>query len=356
MPPRDLYNVLGVQRTASLEEIKKAYRALALRFHPDRNPNDAQAEQRFKDVTEAYRVLGDPDERARYDRLGPLYNPDGRPPRPDEVNAVVSGVLGNLFGRFARPERGEDLRYTLSVTLEEVGRGAEKEIVVPRKVRCRTCGGDGAAGDAGKEACRVCRGSGRSSGPRLLRSDCYHCQGRGFVVVQACDRCGGEGRHGVDDPIKVRVPAGVATGQKLKLAAKGNAPPGSGPEGDLFVVMNVADHPLFQRRGDDLLVELPLTFPELILGADVEVPTLEGRTTIRVAAGTPAGRLLRLAGRGLPRVGQGGRGDLHIQVQVEVPQNLPESAQTALSAWAEALPPTCHPQRAAFDEAARGRT
>lgn len=353
MATRDFYNILGVGRDATQDDIKRSYRNLARRWHPDHN-RDPDAESRFKDITEAYRTLSDPDKRARYDRLGPLYTEDGRPPRPEDLNEVVGSMFGSLFRRRGR-EPGEDLRYTVSLTLEEVGSGVEKEIVVPRLVRCRTCGGDGADPDGGRETCSVCGGSGRATGPRLFRSDCYHCDGRGFTTKKPCPRCDGEGRTTLDDSLKVKVPAGVATGQKLKLAGKGNAPRGSGPEGDLYVIVNVADHSLFRRRGDDLLVELPLTIDEITLGADVTVPTLEGTTTIRVPAGSPPGKILRLAGRGLPRVGRKTRGDLHLQIVLEVPEGLSPEQQDALADWASSLPSTAHPRRAAFRRALEDR-
>lgn len=353
MATRDFYNILGVGRDATPDDIKRAYRSLARRWHPDHN-RGPDAEARFKDITEAYRILSDPDERARYDRLGPLYTADGRPPTPEDLNEVVGSVLGGLFRRRGR-EPGEDLRYTISLTLEEVAQGVEKEIVVPRRVRCRTCGGDGARPGDGRETCTVCRGTGKATGPRLFRTECYHCDGRGYTIAHACPTCDGAGLTTVDDALRVRVPAGVATGQKLKLAGKGNAPRGSGPEGDLYVIVNVADHALFRRRGEDLVVDLPLTFAELLLGADVEVPTLEGTTTIRVPAGSPPGKVLRLGGRGLPRVGRGDRGDLHLQVVLELPEGIDDTQRQALADWASALQPSAHPRRAVFDRAVEAR-
>ena len=357
MATRDYYNILGVERSASADEIKRSYRVLARRWHPDRNQQDPEAETRFKDITEAYRTLSDPEKRARYDRMGPLYTEDGRPPRPEDLNEVVGTMWNNLFRR--RPqERGEDLRYTVSVTLEEVASGTEKEIVVPRFVRCRTCSGDGADPDGGKKPCEVCKGSGRASGPRLLRSDCYHCAGKGFTIDKACPSCNGDGRQGLEDILPVRVPQGVATGQKLKVAGKGNAPKGSGEPGDLFVIVSVAEHPLVRRRGDDVLLELPLTFAELTLGADVTVPTLEGTTTIRIPPGSHPGKVLRLAGRGLPPLGKpesAQRGDLHLQLMLEVPAGLEETQRQQLEAWAAALSPESHPRRAHFDQLVQER-
>ena len=353
MAYRDYYNVLGIERSASQDEVKKAYRALAMRFHPDRNQDDPETEQRFKDVTEAYYTLGDAERRTRYDRLGPLYNADGRPPRPEELNEAFGAMVGNFFRR-KKLERGEDLRYTVALELEEVATGLDKEIFVPRKIRCRGCGGAG-ANKEGRLECKVCSGTGRASGPRLFRSTCYHCDGAGFTVTKPCETCSGEGRYGTEDSIRVKIPAGVATGQKLKLKGKGNAPKGSGVDGDLFVIVNVTDHGLFRRRGDDIIVELPLLFSEATLGADVTVPTLEGTTAVRIPPGTPSGKILRLAGRGLPRVGRSTRGDLHLQVLLEVPDTQDDKARELLTRWAAALPSSSHPYRAAFDEALRAR-
>jgi molecular chaperone DnaJ len=346
MATRDLYNILGIDKAASADDVKRAYRVLARRWHPDKNPDDAAADARFKDITEAYRTLSDPEKRARYDKLGPLYTEDGRPPRPEDLNAVASTVWGNLF-RWRSTARGEDLRYTLSVSLEEVVAGCDKDLTLPRQVRCRTCAGEGATPE-GRAQCTVCKGSGRGTGPLLLRTDCYHCRGRGYTVEKACPDCHGDGRVGAEDPLRVKVPAGVTTGQKLKIVGKGNAPRGSGEAGDLLVIVSVAEHALFRRRGEDVMVELPLTFAELALGAEVEVPTLEGSTTIRVPAGSPAGKVLRLANRGLPRVGRAGRGDLHVQLVLEVPPALDEAQQRAIQQLFQSLPTTTHPRRATF--------
>ncbi|MCB9681478.1 MAG: DnaJ domain-containing protein [Alphaproteobacteria bacterium] len=346
MPDRDYYNVLGVPRDAGGDEIKKAYRRLAMRWHPDKNAGDVTAEIRFKHVNEAYRVLSDLDERARYDRLGPLYQPDGQPPSPDDVTAVVQRMWGNLFGR-RKTQPGEDLRYTLSVTLEEVASGVTREIVVPRQVRCGDCKGLGARRD-GRETCPICHGSGRSTGARLFRTDCYHCRGQGFVVLAACPTCHGDGRLGREDTLMVKVPPGVATGNKLRLADKGNEPAGDGPNGELLVVIDVAEHPLFRRRGDDVLVDLPVSYRQVVLGADVTVPTLDGSTVIRIPAGTPSGRVFRLPGRGLPRFHKPGAGDLHLETVVEIPDTLTDAERARLLAWDDTLPPDRHPRKAAF--------
>lgn len=350
---RDYYNVLGVSAKADGDEIKRAYRALALRWHPDRNAGNAEAEARFKDVNEAYRVLSDPEQRARYDRLGPLFTADGRPPRPDEVSEVMSRMWSNLWGRKPRA-RGEDLRFTVAVSLEEVGSGTHREIVLPRQVRCATCDGVGAP-TSGRQTCPICKGTGRSTGGRLLRTSCYHCDGRGYVVTAPCDTCHGDGRTAREDTLKVKIPPGVTTGQKLKVPSKGNETADGGPAGDLYVLVSVPEHTLFRRRGDDLVVDVPITVAEATLGAEIAVPTLDGRTVIRVPPGTPPGRVFRLAGRGLPVMGRSGRGDLHLEVQIEIPVQLSDDDRRGLERWAASLPDSRHPERARFARAVQER-
>jgi molecular chaperone DnaJ len=350
----DYYNVLGVSRKASSDEIKRAYRSLAMRWHPDRNASDPMAESRFKDINEAYKTLSDPERRVRYDKLGPLYTFDGRPPRPEEVQEAFGNVISNLFGR-RKKGRGEDLRYTLSLSLEEILTKTVREVVVPREVRCTHCAGEGAEPNGGKQTCAPCNGSGKGSGPRLFRSHCYHCEGRGFVVTQTCVECHGDTRVTSRETLRVTVPAGVATGQKLKLTGKGNMARGVGSSGDLFVLINIANHSFFRRRGDDLIADLPLTYAELVLGGEATVPTLEGSTVIKIMPGTSAGKVLRLGGRGLPRLGRAGRGDLHLQVELEIPQNLRSDSADLLQQWSRDLKAENHPRRAAFNEAVRRR-
>lgn len=353
MPTRDFYNVLGIPRNASPDAIKKAYRGLARRWHPDKNPDDEAAAERFRDITEAYRTLSDPEQRKRYDRLGPLYREDGRPPRPEDLNQVVTSVFGGLFRRRGN-EKGEDLRYTVSLSLEEVAAGVDKPIVVPRRMQCNTCAGLGVR-PADRVDCTYCNGTGKARGTRLFRSDCYHCGGRGFTAESACPTCDGDGRVSIEDTLTVKVPPGVAAGQKLKLAQKGDAPRGDGPAGDLYVVVGVEEHPLFRRRGEDLLVDLPLRYDELVLGTDVQVPTLDGATTIRIPPGSEPGKVLRLAGRGLPRVSRSGRGDLHLQLELELPTALDDLQRRAIEALAATLPASAHPRRAAFERALEER-
>ncbi len=353
MANRDYYNVLDVPREAGPEQIKRAYRSLAMRFHPDRNPDDPIAEQRFKDVTQAYKVLSDSQERIRYERLGPLYDPNGRPPSPADVTGVVGRMWSNLFGRKPRAD-GEDLRHTIAVTLEEVATGTERDCEVPRLLRCAPCHGHGAP-EAGRQTCSACEGTGRSRGARLLRTTCYHCDGLGYEILTPCSVCRGEGRVPEVASLRMHVPSGVASGQKLKLAGRGNEPARPGKTGDLFVIVDVIEHELFRRRGADIIAELPLTFAEATLGGEVPVPLLDGSTSIRVPPGTMHGRIFRLAGRGLPHVGRRDRGDLHLEVSLEIPANLTDAERTRLSAWAASLPEARHPRRAAFTRAIQER-
>jgi len=353
---RDYYDVLGVKKNAGPDEIKRAFRTLALRYHPDRNQGDADAEASFREVAEAWSVVGDPEKRARYDRLGPLYTDSGRPPSSDQVNDMLRETFGNLFRR-RRAEVGEDLTYTLSVSLEDAAKGIERTLVIHRQVRCVRCDGSGDHPE-NRIPCASCGGSGKSATRRLFRSECVACDGKGYKPTSRCDRCNAEKRVPVEETLRVKVPAGVATGSKLRLRQKGNdtlpvtgLPPGA--TGDLYVLVNVEEHALFRRRGPDLLCEVPVGFADLALGADLVVPTLEGTTTIRIPPGTPSGKSFRLPGRGLP--GDAGRGDLHVKVDIETPTVLSPDARAALQAFATATGGASHPKRTEFQDALRAR-
>lgn len=350
MSRRDYYAILGVERSVGADELKKAFRALAMQYHPDRNPEDPDAERRFREVMEAWEVLGDPEQRMRYDRLGPFFRTDGRPPTPEDVSVVVGEALAGIFRRRPAPERGEDLRYQLGLSLEEAALGVERTIEVRRFGPCRRCAGSGAEPGEGSRVCDQCNGEGRTGG-RLLKTECPRCDGRGHVIVQRCGSCEGKGRVETTDTLKVHIPSGVATGQKLKVRGKGNLPRrGVGKPGDLYVLIEVMEHELFHRRGSDLLCEVPITFTEAALGADVMVPTLDGTTAIRVPPGTPSGQTFRLGGRGLPSPGdRAARGDLHYRVVVEVPDRLGEAERRLLGELAGRLSASSHPRREAFE-------
>jgi molecular chaperone DnaJ len=353
---RDYYAVLGIPRSAAPDEIKKAFRGLAMEFHPDRRPDDPEADDRFREVAEAYKVLSDPEQRTRYDRLGPFFRPDGRPPSPDDLNDFVSDALSGLFRKKRPDDRGDDLKYTLSVSLEDVVQGAERTIDLRRQSACRKCEGTGADPDEGRAACEACTGTGKSATRRIFRADCPRCDGRGWRMIKKCGTCSGSGTRENLERLKIRVPPGVATGQKLKLRGKGNVPRGGGPPGDLYVLVNVTDHELFRRRGADLFCDVPLLFAEAAMGTDLVVPTLEGRTTIRIPAGTPSGKVFRLSGRGLPDLDGRRTGDLHIKVNVEVPAELNAEQRRALSALSSQLGADAHPRRRQYDDALRART
>ncbi|MBL8619061.1 MAG: J domain-containing protein [Deltaproteobacteria bacterium] len=354
MPTRDYYEVLGVKRDASPDDLKKAYRALAMQYHPDRRPGDEEAARRFREITEAWQVLSDPEQRARYDSLGPLFRADGKPPTPEDLNAYVAGTFANLFGRKKR-EKGEDLKYTLSLQLEEVATGCVREVSLRRRTRCGACEGTGAEPKTGRKPCAPCKGSGRSPTRVLLRTDCPHCDGRGWVKIADCRSCDGRGALDLSELLKIRVPAGVANGQKLKIKGKGDEPKDGGAPGDLLVLLSVAEHPLFRRRGLDLLCEAPLLFTEAALGAELQVPTLTGVTTIRIPSGTPSGRIFKLSGRGLPEAGGKAVGDLQVKVVVEVPPALEPEARAALSRLSGVFTARQHPARQQWDEALAAR-
>ena len=351
---RDYYEVLGVRRDASPAELKRTFRALALRYHPDRNPDDLDAERRFKEVVEAYETLSDPDSRKRYDRLGPLYRRDGRPPTPEEVSAMLGRALGGLFRKKGSRGRGRDLNVRIEVALEDVLSGGRHSIAVARQVRCKPCEGTGAEPEGRKE-CKDCGGSGKAATRRWLRSECPRCDGRGWIATARCALCDGMGHHGSEASFEVKVPAGCGNGQKLRLAGRGDEPPGQGPAGDLLVIIGVAEHPLFRRRGTDLFCDLPVTYPQAALGADVSVPLLDGETTIRLAPGTPSGKQLRLPDRGVPPVGGGRRGDLHLRILVEVPQDLSPAQCAELEQLARSFEEGQHPQRAELERIRKER-
>ena len=346
MARRDLYAILGVSRSANADEVKKAYRNLARRYPPDRNAGDEDAADRFREIAEAYETLSQPELRARYDRLGPLYRPDGRPPSPDEVTDWVTDTLGGMF-RKRKPDQGEDLRYTLSIDLEDVAAGGERSIEVKRQSHCGTCNGSGAA-KGGRQTCTACNGTGKVGGRRLFRTQCPHCNGEGEITVKKCETCGGSGRVEQTESLKVRIPKGVATGQKLKLRGKGNDAKVRGEAGDLYVIINVNEHKLFQRRGSDLFCSIPVRLSDLALGTALDVPTIAGKATIKVVPGTESGKVLRLAGRGLPTMKGNRSGDLHVTLDIETPATLSDAQRKALEQLNKTLDASAYPKRAAF--------
>jgi molecular chaperone DnaJ len=325
---KDYYQVLGVGRDAGDEELKRAYRRLARQYHPDRNPGDKAAEDRFKEVNEAYGILSDPEKRAQYDRFGTVTGPAGGP--DVGFGTIFEDLFEGFFGsaergRRPRARRGEHLRYDLTLTLEEAADGVEHELVIPRQETCEDCRGSGQLPGTRLEVCAACRGTGQvrfSQGFLTVARPCPQCGGEGRVNRSPCRSCGGEGRVRRERRLKITVPAGIEDGNQLRLAGEGDSGLFGGPPGDLFLVLHVAPHELFTRQGADLVCELPLSFPQAALGAEIEVPVLRGTATLTVPPGTQPGQTLRLKGKGMPRLRGRGHGDAVYQVVLEVPTRL----------------------------------
>ncbi|NKB90049.1 MAG: molecular chaperone DnaJ [Acidobacteria bacterium] len=347
----DYYQVLGVERGANADEIKKAYRKLAMRDHPDRNPGDAEAEERFKQAAEAYAVLGDDEKRARYDQYGHAgVRGGGGPDFNSEVFADFSDILGSFFGfnvgfgggrRSSGPMRGSTLQYRLRITLEQAFSGDEVEINVPRRRTCETCEGTGSQSRAARTACSACGGIGQVQqrhGFLTVARPCGQCQGAGSVVQDPCTDCGGEGRSQQQQRLKVAVPAGVDTGMRLRLRGEGESGLRGGPAGDLEVVMDVQEHQRFVRHGTDLYTRVPASFPRVALGGSIEVSTVDGSTsTLDIPAGTQSGQVLEMRGMGMPSVNGGRPGTLKAEIQVVTPRSLTDEQETALHELGELI-------------------
>lgn len=352
MSKRDYYDVLGVARNASEQEIKSAYRKLAFKYHPDRNPGSKEAEERFKEAAEAYAVLADSDKRHLYDRFGHAglgSAATGFDPTVFTGFEDILGGLGDMFGfgdifgagRRRGPQRGADLRYDLEISFDEAARGTETSIQIPRQELCETCHGSGSAPGSKPSACPQCHGRGQirtQQGPFMLTRTCGYCRGAGSVITRPCPACRGAGRMEKERKLTVRIPAGIATGQRLRLSGEGEAGPAGGPAGDLYVVVHVQEHPFFQRDGNDLHCEIPVNFPTLALGQDITIPTLDGKETITIPEGTHSGSVFRLRGRGMPDVGGRGRGDLLVTVKVVTPAKLTKEQKKLLQQLAASLP------------------
>jgi molecular chaperone DnaJ len=352
---RDYYEVLGVERQATDQEIKSAYRKLALKFHPDRNPGDHKAEEAFKEAAEAYAVLADRDKRGMYDRFGHAGVAGAGagggfdPTIFADFSDIFSGLgdvfgLGDIFGQRRRrggPQRGSDLRYDLEISFEESATGAETSIQIPREETCETCKGSGAAEGTTAETCSQCRGSGQlrfQQGFLTVARPCPNCRGTGKTIAKPCPACRGAGRIGRERKLTVKIPAGIATGQRLRLYGEGEHGSAGGPPGDLYVVVHVQEHPFFHREEDDLYCEMPITFPTLALGGNIKVPTLNGREELHVLAGTQPGARFKLRGKGMPHVNGRGHGDLHVIARVTVPKKLSKEQKHLLEELSRTLP------------------
>jgi molecular chaperone DnaJ len=350
VPPRDYYEVLGVPRNASEQEIKSAYRRLALKHHPDRNPGDAQAEERFKEAAEAYGVLGDADKRRRYDAYGhaAVSGAGAGQGFDPTIFSDFSDILGDFFGfgdAFGRrrgPRRGSDLRYNLDVSFEEAAFGTEAQIRIPRQERCGACSGSGAAPGTKPVTCPTCRGAGQvtfQQGFFSVARTCSHCRGAGRIVAEPCKSCRGEGHVAVERTLQIRIPAGVDNASQLRIGGEGEPGALGGPAGDLYVVLRVADHAFFKRDGTHLVCEMPVGVAQAALGATIEVPTLDGgKAKLSIPEGTQSGTVLRLRGQGIPSLGGRGRGDLHVLVRVVVPKHLNAEQRRLFEQLAKTLP------------------
>jgi len=344
--PRDYYEILGVPRTAGDAELKKAYRQLAMQYHPDRNPGDKQAEDRFKEASEAYAVLSDPDKRAHYDRFGTVAGMGGVDMGQgfgtlfeDIFESFFSGGGGGR-GRRTRAMRGEDLQYELKMTLLDAARGLESKIQIPRLVPCETCGGTGAEPGSRPVTCDTCHGRGEvrmSQGFLTVARPCPKCRGEGEINRKPCAPCRGEGRVRAERLLDLKIPAGIEDGMQMRLGGEGGAGLRGGSSGDLYVVVRVQEHPVFVRRDADLHAELRHTFPQLALGAEVEVPTLGGTARLKVPAGTQPNEVLRLRGKGMPHLRGRGHGDACYQVVLEIPQKLSAKQRAAVEALDAAM-------------------
>jgi len=358
---RDYYEVLGVDRTADEQALKSAYRKMALKFHPDRNPGDQQAEDKFKEAAEAYGVLSDPQKRAAYDRYGHAgvgaagNGPAGFDP---SVFADFSDIIGDLFGfgdLFGagrgggrnRPQKGDDLRYDLAIEFEDTVRGASMEIVVPRNEPCNRCHGSGAEPKDGLTVCPTCRGRGEVIFQQAflsIRRTCSQCNGRGQLIRRPCTQCRGEGATRSERKLKVTIPPGVDTGTRLKLNGEGNpGPPGTRP-GDLYVVIRVKEHPVFKRHENDLHCLIPINFAQAALGAEVDLLSFDGLQRVKIPEGTQSGDDIRLRGLGIPYLNGGGRGDLVVHVEVRTPTKLTRDQRRLFEQLRDVLPAENEPE------------
>mgnify|MGYP000967706527 CR=1 FL=1 len=383
MATTDYYELLGVSRDVSESDLKKAYRKLAVKYHPDKNPGDEAAEAKFKEISEAYDVLKDADKRAAYDRYGHAAFKQGGMGNPSggmggmgghdpfdifrEAFGGGGGGGGGIFeeffggggggrGQAGGAAHGSDLRYDLEISLEEAAKGTEKEIRYRRPVECKKCTGSGAEPGSKKVTCPTCGGAGQVTSNRgfiSFRQACPSCHGAGQSIDKPCGDCRGEGRVMDSSTVKVRIPAGVATGSKLRSAGKGEAGQMGGQAGDLYIIIHVKEHELFERHDNDLFCEVPIKFTLAALGGSIKVPTLFGKGSLKIPAGTQTGTTFRLRDQGIPYLRGNGKGDLLIRVQVEVPTKLKSDQKQKLEEYAEACGDPANPVSESFVEKAK---
>ncbi|MEO5858860.1 MAG: molecular chaperone DnaJ [Pyrinomonadaceae bacterium] len=344
MSKRDYYEVLAVAKTATEAEIKKAYRSMAVQHHPDKNPGDAVAEEKFKECAEAYAVLSDSQKRAQYDRFGHGgMGGAGFDPGFSNIEDIFDIFgFGDMFGgrqrTRSRVQRGSDLRYDLEITLEEAANGKDEKLEIPRLESCEECKGTGAEKGTTAENCISCAGSGQTryqQGFFSVMRTCPNCSGKGTIIRNPCKECKGNGRVEKEKVLEIKIPAGVETGSRLRVTGEGEGGVSGGPSGDLFVVLHVAEHETFERQGANLYSAVPISFAQAALGADIKVKTLEGEEDLNVPAGTQTGTVFRIKSKGMPELGGRGRGDLFVAATLITPKSLSKEQRKLLEEWAE---------------------
>ena len=359
MAKRDFYEILGVAKTASEDDIKKSYRKLAMKYHPDRNPDNKEAEEKFKEVKEAYEMLTNPEKREAYDRFGHAgVDPNsgmgggfGAGGFGDAFGDIFGDIFGGGRGRSAGPQvyRGADLRYNLEITLEQAAHGFDTTIRVPSWDKCDTCHGSGAKPGTQPVTCSTCAGHGQvrmQQGFFSIQQTCPKCHGSGKIIPEPCAACAGAGRIKRNKTLEVKIPAGIDNGMRIRSSGNGEPGTNGGPPGDLYVEIHIKPHQVFQREGDDLHCEVPVQFTTLALGGTVSVPTLDGPHALDIPEGTQPGASLRVRGKGLPNVSGRGHGDLHVTVGVQVPRKPSREVREALEALRTVLPPDTGDARA----------